>query len=66
MSNLNFISINGEVININYINEIFYDESIDSWFLSIVDRPREIILTVEQYEDIVKHLKQISNSYICI
>jgi len=63
MSNLNFIEINDEVINVDYITKISYDELLDKYLICIKDEP-VIKIDKDQYFEIISHLKSISNSFV--
>lgn len=61
--NLNIAEFNDELINVNKITKISYDEVIDKYVISIQGEPNPVKISKEQYEDFKVHLKNISNSY---
>ena len=63
MDHLNFAEFNEEVINVNKITKITYDESLDKYAISIGGETLPVMISHEQYQKFINHLKKVSNSY---
>lgn len=63
MDHLNFAEFNEEVINVNKITKITYDESLDKYAISIAGEALPVMISREQYQKFINHLKKVSNSY---
>lgn len=63
MDHLNFAEFNEEVINVNKITKITYDESLDKYAISIDGETLPVMISREQHQKFINHLKKVSNSY---
>lgn len=63
MNDLNFAEFDNEIININKITKIQYDESIDKYVISIEGEPMPTIINKSVYEQFKDHLKKICRTY---
>lgn len=63
MDHLNFAEFDNEIINVNKITKITFDESINKYAISIEGEPTPTIIDNEQHRKFVEHLKKTSRSY---
>ena len=63
MDHLNFAEFENEIINVNKITKITYDELIDKYAISIEGEPVPTIINKIVYEQFKDHLKNTCRSY---
>ena len=66
MSNLDFIVIDNEIINVHQISNIVFDEQLKDYTIIMRNNVRYININEDQCKKIFNHLKNISNSFIVI
>jgi len=66
MSNLDFIVIDNEIINVHQISNIVFDEQLKDYTIIMRNNVRHININEDQCKKIFNHLKNISNSFIVI
>lgn len=64
MSNLNFIVIDNEIVNVDQISNIVYDDKLNDYTIIMRNNIRHIKITEEQCKTLYDHLKHISNSFV--
>lgn len=64
MSNLNFIVIDNEIVNVDQISNIVYDDKLNDYTIIMRNNIRHIKITEEQCKTLYDHLKRISNSFV--
>ena len=63
MDHLNFAEFDNEIINVNKITKITYDESIDKYAISIEGEQSPTMINKIVYEQFKDHLKKTCRSY---
>lgn len=63
MSNLDFIVIDNEIINVHQISNIVFDEQLHDYTIIMRNNIRHIKINEEQCKQIFNHLKNISNTF---
>lgn len=63
MDVLNFAEFNEDVINVNKITKISYDNNLNLYAISIENEPSPIMINKTQYIQFIDHLKRVSRSY---
>jgi hypothetical protein len=63
MDHLNFAEFDNEIINVNKITKITYDESIDKYAISIEGEQFPTMINKTVYEQFKDHLKKTCRSY---
>lgn len=64
MSNLNFIVIDNEIVNVDQISNIVFDEQLNDYTIIMRNNVRHIRINEDQCKQLYDHLKHISNSFI--
>ena len=66
MSDLNFIIIGDEIVNVNQISNIVFDDKLNDYTIIMRNNIRHIKINEDQCKQLIEHLKKISNSFITI
>ena len=61
MVNLSFIQIGEDIINVNHISEISYDEALNQHYIIMNGEIGVIVIPNEIYDNVISFIKEISN-----
>ena len=64
MSDLNFVVIDNEIINVDQISNIVFDEQLNDYTIIMRNNIRHIKINEDKCKQLYDHLKHISNSFV--